>query len=136
MKTFLATGLLLFFLLWGLCWVDQATTHRFPVWGGGYLEVDDAYHLAEENQSIDIWYVSRQAPPALVYREYYSRASADGTPPAPSLALLKATPGPGHRVELTLDGKLFFTFRPAFLNPPLRQSVPFPPQATLSTGAP
>jgi hypothetical protein len=115
MKTFLVTGLLLsgIFLLRGIWWVDQATTHRFPVWGGDYLEVEDAYHLTEENQSIDIWYVSRQAPPALVYREYYSHSLAYGTPsPSPNLALLKATPGPGHSVELTLDGKLFFTFRP------------------------
>jgi hypothetical protein len=135
MKTFLVTGLLLscVLLLWGIWWVDQATTHRFPVWGSGYLEVEDAYHLAEENQSIDIWYVSRQVPRALVYREYYSRSLADGTPsPSPNLALLKATLGPGHRLELTLDGKPFFTFRP----PPLTQPVPFPPQAALSTGAP
>jgi hypothetical protein len=135
MKTFLVTGLLLswVFLIWGLWWVDQATTHRFPVWGSAYLEVIDADHLAEENQSIDIWYVSRQAPRALVYRAYYSRASADGTPtPAPNLALLEATPGPGHSVELTLDGKPFFTFRPL----PLKQPVPFQPQAALPTGAP
>jgi hypothetical protein len=135
MRTSWWVGLLLGWvgLLAGLWWLDQATSHRFPVpgSGGAYLEVEDADHLAEENQSIDIWYTSPEAPRALVYRAYYDRTSPTGTPLArPDLSRLAATSGPGHNVELTLGGEPFFTFRP-----PASQQ-PFRPPTTLQTGTP